>query len=319
MSASSLEVVLSWLMEYALKYDMEKLRKELIRLFPKHCSQKVIEKLSIPDELHLTTLCHLRGFRNGQTVLIDNLDDLINLIEYFQKVKMAIDTRPFKSSRLLSKVEPDYLVAFLDQLELLRDLLDLKSRMEFLSHDYKKDFFDDGENEYDRYIHNGLITFQVSDSFQAEDVDYERARKVKFQRFIQLMKIEKRVLKTDELKKEIDSLKKKIIQNEFIDVYEKDLLKNVLDKPTLLERSILDLEESHDCENEDREIQLLNQHLSGKMVAMKDDKTEKILLNFTQELSKLLEQKKPKWCPVIYLENSITGGLDAIKIKNAYD
>ena len=160
MSASSLEVVLSWLMEYALKYDMEKLRKELIRLFPKHCSQKVIEKLSIPDELHLTTLCHLRGFRNGQTVLIDNLDDLINLIEYFQKVKMAIDSRPFKSSRLLSKVEPDYLVAFLDQLELLRDLLDLKSRMEFLSHDYKKDFFDDGENEYDRYIHNGLITFQ---------------------------------------------------------------------------------------------------------------------------------------------------------------
>ena len=117
----------------------------------------------------------------------------------------------------------------------------------------------------------------------------------------------------------IDSLKKKIIQNEFIDVYEKDLLKNVLDKPTLLERSILDLEESHDCENEDREIQLLNQHLSGKMVAMKDDKTEKILLKFTQELSKLLEQKKPKWCPVIYLENSITGGLDAIKIKNAYD
>ena len=114
-------------------------------------------------------------------------------------------------------------------------------------------------------------------------------------------------------------MKKKIIQNEFIDVYEKDLLKNVLDKPTLLERSILDLEESHDCENEDREIQLLNQHLSGKMVAMKDDKTEKILLNFTQELSKSLEQKKPKWCPVIYLENSITGGLDAIKIKNAYD
>ena len=52
-------------------------------------------------------------------------------------------------------------------------------------------------------------------------------------------------------------MKKKIIQNEFIDVYEKDLLKNVLDKPTLLERSILDLEESHDCENEDREIQLL--------------------------------------------------------------
>ena len=116
----------------------------------------------------------------------------------------------------------------------------------------------------------------------------------------------------------IDSLKRNIIRSEFIDVYEKDLLKNVLDKPTSLEQYFLD-SQNHDFENEDREIQLLNQHLSGKMVAMKDDKTEKILLNFTQELSKLLEQKKPKRCPVIYLENSITGGLDAIKIKNAYD
>ena len=85
MSSSSLEMALSWLMEHALKYDMEKLRTKLIELFPKNCSQKVIEKLSIPDELHLTTLCHLRGFRKGQTVLIDNLDDLTNLIEYFQK------------------------------------------------------------------------------------------------------------------------------------------------------------------------------------------------------------------------------------------
>ena len=42
------------------------------------------------------------------------------------------------------------------------------------------------------------------------------------------------------------------------------------------------------------------------------------LINFAQELSKLEEKKKPKWCPVIYLENSVTGGLDAIKIKNAY-
>ena len=141
---SSLEMALSWLMEHALKYDMEKLRMELIGLFPKICSQKVIEKLSIPDELHLTTLCHLRGFRNGQTVLIDNLDDLKNLIEYFQNVKMAVETRPFRSSRPLSKTDPDYLVTFLNQLELLRDLFDLKTRLEFISYDYKKNFFGGG-------------------------------------------------------------------------------------------------------------------------------------------------------------------------------
>ena len=141
-------MALSWLMEHALKYDMEKLRTELIGLFPKICSQKVIEKLSIPDELHLTTLCHLRGFRNGQTVLIDNLDDLTNLIEYFQNVKMAVETRPFRSSRPLSKTDPDYLVTFLNQLELLRDLIDLKTRLEFISYDYKKNFFVGGEGEY---------------------------------------------------------------------------------------------------------------------------------------------------------------------------
>ena len=115
----------------------------------------------------------------------------------------------------------------------------------------------------------------------------------------------------------IDSLKRNIIRSEFIDVYEKDLLKNVLDKPTSLEQYFLD-SQNHDFENEDREIQLLNQHFPEKM-SMKNKETEMKLINFAQELSKMEEKKKPKWCPVIYLENSVTGGLDAIKIKNAYE
>ena len=90
----------------------------------------------------------------------------------------------------------------------------------------------------------------------------------------------------------IDSLKRVIIRNDFIEVYEKDLLKNVLEKPTLLEQFILDREENYDFENtqnstkfifpdfenEDREIQLLNQHLSGKMSSTKDKGTNHLLL-----------------------------------------
>lgn len=46
---------------------------------------------------------------------------------------------------------------------------------------------------------------------------------------------------------------------------------------------------------------------------------EEKLVNVAKELAKHHERKEPKWCPVIYIDDPITGGVIGIKIKNAYE
>ena len=53
---------------------------------------------------------------------------------------------------------------------------------------------------------------------------------------------------------------------------------------------------------------------------MKDkSKVEEKLINVAESLAKQQEKKEPKWCPVIYIDDPITGGITGIKIKNAYE
>ena len=46
---------------------------------------------------------------------------------------------------------------------------------------------------------------------------------------------------------------------------------------------------------------------------------EEKLVSVAKELAKHHERKEPKWCPVIYIDDPITGGVIGIKIKNAYE
>ena len=46
---------------------------------------------------------------------------------------------------------------------------------------------------------------------------------------------------------------------------------------------------------------------------------EEKLINVANDLAKHQESKEPKWCPVIYIDDPITGGTIGVKIKNAYE
>ena len=57
-----------------------------------------------------------------------------------------------------------------------------------------------------------------------------------------------------------------------------------------------------------------------KKDALKDkSKVEEKLIKVAESLAEHHEKKEPKWCPVIYIDDPITGGIAGIKIKNAYE
>ena len=112
----SLEVVLSWVMEHALKYDFEDLRTEIGKAFP----DLIPHKIQIQNELVLVLLGHLRGVRKGRTVMIENPNDLNKLkvhIQQFDENYPELIAQPKCQTSFLD---------FLSQLQQLEDLLDYK-------------------------------------------------------------------------------------------------------------------------------------------------------------------------------------------------
>ena len=64
-----LTMVISWLMEYSLKYDLPQLKSELKDLFP---NLVVLDKLEIPDKKTLVDLATLRLIVNRCLIKLVN-------------------------------------------------------------------------------------------------------------------------------------------------------------------------------------------------------------------------------------------------------
>ena len=75
-------MVIGWLMEYSLRYDLTQLRSELKNLFP-----KLVLELKIPNEDALyrhAVLKLIESNGEGENEILDNLENLKNTIDSFE-------------------------------------------------------------------------------------------------------------------------------------------------------------------------------------------------------------------------------------------
>lgn len=111
-------MVLSWLMEYALKYDLNDLRNELKTLFP----QVIASKLDFPEKSVLTDLATLRLISRSQSDMLDTAENLRVLIDNFSTWNdcTQLIVKPSRKKQLQD---------FLQILSKKRNLLSLKSML----------------------------------------------------------------------------------------------------------------------------------------------------------------------------------------------
>ena len=137
--------------------------------------------------------------------------------------------------------------------------------------------------------------------------------------FAELQKVEQDAIKIDVVQTKIEMLIETITHHNFVDDFIEYLLDKPLKKPTALELFIKSREKNSELET--KTMKLLDEHVE-KLPQNKDlsDKTtEKKLITFIKELAKAQKAKNANWCPIIYLEDPITKGVNGIKIKNAWE
>ena len=83
-----LTMVISWLMEYSLRYDLPQLKSELKDLFP---NLVVLDKLEIPDKKTLVDLATLRLIVNRCLIKLVNRI-MEHLLPYICLLQVLINT-----------------------------------------------------------------------------------------------------------------------------------------------------------------------------------------------------------------------------------
>ena len=124
-----LTTVISWLMEYSLRYNLPLLKSELINLFP---DLVVFDKLDIPDKQTLVDLAALRLIASSEETneFLDNLDELKTLIRNFDELSHDTDFVKKPARRL-------QLEDFLNKLKMVKGLLQLKIMMSNIQSEYQ--------------------------------------------------------------------------------------------------------------------------------------------------------------------------------------
>ena len=124
-----LTTVISWLMEYSLRYNLPLLKSELINLFP---DLVVFDKLDIPDKQTLVDLAALRLIASSEETneFLDNLDELKTLIRNFDELSHDTDFVKKPARRL-------QLEDFLNKLKMVKGLLQLKVMMSNIQNEYQ--------------------------------------------------------------------------------------------------------------------------------------------------------------------------------------
>ena len=138
-----LTTVISWLMEYSLRYNLPLLKSELINLFP---DLVVFDKLDIPDKQTLVDLAALRLIASSEETneFLDNLDELKTLIRNFDELSHDTDFVKKPARRL-------QLEDFLNKLKMVKGLLQLKIMMSNIQSEYQDLVSEDFEVSNDSY------------------------------------------------------------------------------------------------------------------------------------------------------------------------
>ena len=278
---ASLTKVLSWLMEHCLKYELEELRGELANSFPSIVPGQMSSAI-LPDFDNLILLSLLRKLSNGDTMQITNLKDLDSVIAQFQDQRIENNFPQFEKNSSKNKA---LLFKFQNLLAQLKNLLDLKERLDGVQFNFNSKVFTDEEMEENS----------------------PDKKKIKRQRLIELQEIEREAINMDFLQKKIDGVTTSISKSPLINIFKEYLMKNVLNPSTALELFIRSIEnlQGKDSEMTEKEDKLLEKHVQKWPKNIMKDKVllEKKLIQYVKELAKAVQPKKPKWCPVIFVEN----------------
>ena len=285
-----LTTVISWLMEYSLRYNLPLLKSELINLFP---DLVVFDKLDIPDKQTLVDLAALRLIASSEETneFLNNLDELKTLIRNFDELSHDTDFVKKPARRL-------QLEDFLNKLKMVKGLLQLKIMMSNIQNEYQD---------------------LVSEDFEVSNRSYSPAcKKLKRHCFKEMLNmVDGKIIDIKKIDTHIADLKVEVVQHNLIQTFDTYANENVFkQKLTALELFIKNRNEY--LPTEVSEVQLLSDHM--KKDSLKDkSKVEDKLIKVAESLAEHHEKKEPNWCPVIYLDDAITGGITGIKIKNAYE
>ena len=292
---SSLTMVVSWLMEHALKYDMPELRNELKTLFPVLVTDNT---MNIPNMDILVDLATLRLISRTESDMLDTLENLQILITNYENFYETESGQNFKGKPARKMQLED----FLNKLKMMKSSIQLKEMMTNLIFEYKT---------------------HVNEEFHSNDEESTPAcKKLKLHCESEMLKKVQAQIVPENLEKDIENMKKEICQHTFIQTFDTFALENLLQSDTGLD---IFIKHSHNfLPTEVPEVQLLANHLQIlQNISEKNGADtrvmEKKLIVVAKNLGKLKEKKDPKFCPIIYLLDSVTGGVDGIKIKNAYE
>ena len=129
---ASIKMVIGWLMEYSLRYDLTQLRSELKNLFP-----KLVLELKIPNEDALyrhAVLKLIESNGEGENEILDNLENLKNTIDSFED--MLEDTEfnqdPDRNLQLHDFVNKLKMIKGKYRIQILIRTLEMIERMHFI-------------------------------------------------------------------------------------------------------------------------------------------------------------------------------------------
>jgi len=299
---ASLKMIVGWLVEYSLRYDLRQLRQQLKILFP-----ELIKSVDFADEMTENTLYRIETLRvisskESQDEILNNLDNLETTILSFETI--SEDTTQFTQCHDRENQRKD----FLNKLRMIKELLSIRATM--LKHllDFKENVSQISKMSND--IFSVSLTFGVHDG-------KERVLKNDGKNVIDRTKVDsevmdiKKYLTAHVFIKTFDNFAKEIVFNGKLTALEKFVKYRNLCVPFKIKVKLfnLNLEDAVDDKNE-VEYKLISvaQDLAKQEIESKKPKQPKIDL------------KEPKWCPIIYVDDPMSPGhVIAINIKNAYE
>lgn len=272
-------MVIGWLMEHALKYDLVELRNQLKTLFPNLVSSN---RFAFPNKPELTDLALMRSISRDKSDTLCSAESLKHLIDHFSKTYL---NHEFCSKKPRYRMQ---LEDFLNKLKMMKNLLQLKNMMTNVQDEYKD---------------------LVSKDFESTE-DSSANKKLKLHCEKQLKKKVDEKIDTTFIEADVDKIRKEVVNHAFIKSFESFALEHMLKHSTSLELFIKN--KADYLPTDVSEVQILSNHVSK----MEQRHLEKSLIQVAQEIS---GKRDPTWCPVIYIEDPVTKGLNGIKIANAYE
>ena len=118
---------------------------------------------------------------------------------------------------------------------------------------------------------------------------------------------------TSSIDEKIQKVLPNLINHKFIDEFDEYCMNTEFSRPTYLQEFIKNPKTGVE------DLLILEEHLGDAKLPFNDKASEKKLIKIVEQLGQENGSKEPLFCPLIYIQDPITGADIGIKIKNAYE